>query len=169
MTEVLESPSVLGPIITNGAQQTPIISAPLASVSSTNIRFIDNIQSVMQTYHISVLHVGLVMFLICTYIFYITFEEKVKTFCRKMIREWLYRLQTNSDGSKVTTTSKKSTSKLVQFLTYLEHSWFASSSDEHTLPSNVHLDDEYQPYQQEEEEEEDNVSESELFHSVRDV
>jgi hypothetical protein len=167
MTEVLETPSsVLGPIITNGVQQTPVVSVP---VSSNKIPFIDNIQSVMQTYHISVLHVGLVMFLICTYIFYITFEEQVKTFCRKMIREWLYRLQTNSDGSKVTTTSKKSTSKLVQFLTYLEHSWFASSSDEHTLPSNVHLDDEYQPYQQEEEEEEDNASESELFHSVRDV
>ena len=167
MTEVLETPSsVLGPIITNCVQQTPVVSVP---VSSNKIPFIDNIQSVMQTYHISVLHVGLVMFLICTYIFYITFEEQVKTFCRKMIREWLYRLQTNSDGSKVTTTSKKSTSKLVQFLTYLEHSWFASSSDEHTLPSNVHLDDEYQPYQQEEEEEEDNASESELFHSVRDV
>ena len=164
MTEVSSSNQ---PIVSS----IPSPEIPSAPISLNKILFMDNIQSVMKTYHISIVHVASIMILIFAFLLYFVFEEQIKTFGRKQVRALLYRLQTNQDGTTVSTTSKTSTSKLVQFLTYLEHSWFASSdpNKKTKLPSNVFLDVEYQPEQTEEQDEYDEVSESELFNQVRDV
>ena len=111
MTEVSSSNQ---PIVSS----IPSPEIPSAPISLNKILFMDNIQSVMKTYHISIVHVASIMILIFAFLLYFVFEEQIKTFGRKQVRALLYRLQTNQDGTTVSTTSKTSTSKLVQFLTY---------------------------------------------------
>lgn len=137
--------------------------------------FFKNIQTVLDSYHISVLHIAIVIFVCTLWLLYFVFEERVKDFGRTQVRQLLFSMQTERGKNKVSTTSSASKSKLVQFLTYLEQSWLASSdpSKNVKLSSNVHLDEAFQPnYIDEEEsyssdEEEDEV-ESKLFNK-RDV
>lgn len=143
----------------------PILDNITSTVSSIGEKpdFFKNIQTVLDTYHVSVLHIAIVVFVCALWALYFIFEERIKDFGRTQVRQLLFRMQTNSEN-KVSTTSNASKSKLVQFLTYLEQSWLASSDPAKNvkLPDNVHLDVEFQPTRSDEEEESYSSDEEEI-------
>jgi hypothetical protein len=114
-------------------------------------------QSILDTYHISIVHVGLVVFILTGIVIFFAFEEKIKSFLRGKVRQLLFRIQTGGKENEVTTTSKTAESKWNQLLTYLEQTWLAPSDEKARipLPTNVHLDDSYRIMSTEEESDEE--------------
>jgi hypothetical protein len=122
------------------------------------VQFMSHIQSVLATYHISVVQIIFFIFLILFFLAIFLFQEKFKSVLRHIVRKLIYSSQ--SDGKTVNTTSKTSSNSFNQWLTYLEQTWLAPSdrSAMMKLPANVHLDDKYSvgiPENNEEEDDED--------------
>jgi hypothetical protein len=124
------------------------------------VQFMSHIQSVLATYHISVVQIIFFIFLILFFLAMFLFQEKFKAVMRHIVRKLIYSSQMSRDGKIVNTTSKTSSNSFNQWLTYLEQTWLAPSdrSTMMKLPANVHLDDKYSvaiPENNEEEEEEE--------------
>ena len=120
--------------------------------------------SVLDTYHISVVHVGIVVFILTGIVVFFAFEEKIKAFLRGKVRKLLFRIQTGGKDNEVVTTHKTAGNTWNQLLTYLEQTWLAPADEKLriALPTNVHLDDSYRVMSLEEEaEEEEEVEEEE--------
>ena len=122
-------------------------------------------QSILDTYPISVVHVGIIVFLLAGIVIFFAFEEKIKTYLRGKVRKLLYRIQTGGKENEVNTTYKTARSSWNQLLTYLEQTWLAPADEKLRipLPSNVHLDDAYRVMTSEEEESDEEADQ------IRDV
>jgi hypothetical protein len=128
-------------------------------------------QSILDTYHISVVHIGIIVFILTGIVIFFAFEEKIKAFLREKVRKILFRIQTGRKENEVNTTYKTAENKWNQLLTYLEQTWLAPSDEKlrMSLPTNVHLDDSYRIMSTEEEEEESDEDSVEEGFRTRDV
>lgn len=122
---------------------------------------LNTFQNILDTYHISIVHIGVIVFIMTGFVIFFAFEEKIKAFLRGKVRQLLFRIQTGGKENEVITTSKMAESKWNQLLTYLEQTWLAPSDEKERipLPTNVHLDESYRimATEEEEEEEEDDI------------
>ena len=126
-------------------------------------------QSVIDTYHISVIHIGVIFFILTGIVIFFAFEEKIKAYLRGKVRKLLFRIQTGGGKvNEVNTTYKTAENNWNQLLTYLEQTWLAPSDEKSRipLPSNVHLDDSYRIMSTESDDDEE--IDEEGFHT-RDV
>ena len=118
-------------------------------------------QTILDTYHISVVHIGIIVIILTGIVIFFAFEEKIKAFLRGKVRKLLFRIQTGRKENEVITTYKTAENKWNQLLTYLEQTWLAPSDEKlrMTLPTNVHLDESYRIMSTEEEDEEEEEGE----------
>lgn len=127
--------------------------------------------SILDTYHISVVHVGIIVLVLTGIVIFFAFEENIKAFLRGKVRKLLFRIQTGGKENEVITTYKTAGNTWNQLLTYLEQTWLAPADEKlrKALPTNVHLDDSYRVMSTEKEAEESDEEDEEIDLRTRDV